>query len=96
MLKGLRGNVLKLTSFPLLERPVKKYTSFVVGVNDLPSSIKAYASGCQYSTRALSSLGCSLMNIHWRNFHNSHFFSAMMAIGSSSTKISMSSCSLSL
>jgi hypothetical protein len=58
--------------------------------------MNASASGCQYSTRALRNLGCALINRHWKNFHSPHYFSATMAIGSSSTKISMSSCSLSL
>jgi hypothetical protein len=47
MLSGPAGNVLKLTGSPLLERPVKKYISSVVGTNDCPYSIKASESGCQ-------------------------------------------------
>lgn len=46
--------------------------------------------------RALSNLGCSLIKGHWKNFHSPHCFSKAMAIGSYLTKMSMSSCSLSL
>ena len=46
-LLGLVGKVCRLTGSPLLERPVKKYMSSVVGVKDCPSIINASASGCQ-------------------------------------------------
>jgi len=45
MLKGLGGKVHRLNGYPLLERPVKKYISSVIGVNDYASIMNASASG---------------------------------------------------
>jgi hypothetical protein len=96
MLSGPEGNVLKLTSSPLLERLVKKYISSVVGTSYCPSSMKASASGCQYSTKAFSSLGCACINGYMKNLRKPHCINAATTSGSPATNSLISSCSLSL
>jgi hypothetical protein len=79
------GKVCRSTVSPLLERPVKKYISSIVGVRDCPSIIKASASGCQYSTKAFSSLGYARMNGHRKIFINPHCINVAITAGSAAT-----------